>query len=54
MSLEGLVVSSVHLCSLHLVVSLEMLQDALPMGVEPLRCEFLRISVHLSFLEIPV
>lgn len=54
MPLEGLFVSSIHLSSLHLVVSFKMLQDALPVGVEPLRSEFLRVSVHLSFLEVPV
>lgn len=54
MSLEGLIVSRVHLGSFHPVVPIKMLQDALPVRLEPLRSEFLRVSVHLSFLEVPV
>lgn len=54
MSLKGSFVSRVHLGSLHPVVPIKMLQDALPVRVEPLGSESFRVSVHLPFFKVPI
>lgn len=53
-TLEGFIIGGVDLSRLHLVISVQVLEDTLLVPLEPLTSQPLSIPVNLSFLQVPV